>query len=321
MIRISLLFVAMLLFTVAGAQTIKITTADGNGADCYITNDSQSEPNNYPDTYHGGEEQLKMRNLEGTRLKLILLRFDVSEISDVKDAVVNYNVTWYKGVDTKVYIYGLVNEDLDNWSELETCYDNAPGFVPSTEGIPLGYYDITDDLMLVGSADYSKNDVPDSSGLGWYTSNPSDTMDTFINSDTNGLITLALIPDPGPDADWAWSSKEDSVIYAPRLTGMSGATNISIAKNMIPSTTRLLQNYPNPFNPVTNIEFTLTKSGYITLEIYNTLGQLVATLIDQQMSSGHYRVSFTADEYTSGVYFYKLTSDNFTEVKKMMYLK
>jgi hypothetical protein len=83
----------------------------------------------------------------------------------------------------------------------------------------------------------------------------------------------------------------------------------------------LNQNYPNPFNPVTNIKFTLEKAGYTTLEIYNTLGQLVTTLINEQMSSGQHQISFNAEKYTSGIYFYKLTSGNFTEMKKMMFLK
>ena len=319
MIKKSLVFAGILLilaFSVQ-AQEIKITTADGNGADCYIANDEQSAPNYHSDTFHGGEAQLKMRNLEGVRMKLILLRFDVSEISDVKDAVVNYNVTWFKGVDTKVYIYGLVNEDLDNWNELETCYDNAPGFVPSTEGIPIGYYDMTEDLELVGHCYYPKD------SLGWNQSTPSDTMDTFINNDTNGLITLVFMgpPNPPTDADWAWSSKEDSVIYAPRLTGYQGATAISMKEEVIPSTHKLSQNYPNPFNPKTTIEFNLEKPGYTKLEIYNLAGQLVSTLVDGQLDSGSHRMSFNAANLPTGIYLYKLTTDNFSEVKKMMLLK
>ncbi|MBN1780537.1 T9SS type A sorting domain-containing protein [bacterium] len=81
------------------------------------------------------------------------------------------------------------------------------------------------------------------------------------------------------------------------------------------------QNYPNPFNPVTNIEFTLAKPGHTTLDIYNIQGQLVASLVDGQMSSGLHRVNFNADQYESGVYFYKLRSGDFSEMKKMMLVK
>lgn len=320
MFKISLLFVAMLLFTVAGAQTFEVTTADGNGAETFLSNDEQGDWAS-PDSAHGDWDDVKVRNYPGTRMKLAYVRFDKSSVSgNVKDAVIGYYVRWFKGNSSRMDIYGLVNESLDDWDELTTCYNNAPGLVPTTEGIPVGYYDITEDVALVGSAHYSKADSPLGDGIGWYYTHSSDSMDNFINDDTNGLVTFLFVPDENIDADWSMWTKETSDTTAWTLSGEI-STAISQDENMIPSTPRLLQNYPNPFNPETTIEFNLEKPGYTTLEIYNTLGQPVATLIDGQMSSGHHQVRFAADEYTSAVYFYKLTSGGFTEVKKMMLLK
>lgn len=83
----------------------------------------------------------------------------------------------------------------------------------------------------------------------------------------------------------------------------------------------LNQNYPNPFNPETNIEFVLENPGHTILEIYNKNGQLVETLIDGQLGSGYHQISFNAEKYSSGVYFYLLKSNNFKKLKKMMLLK
>lgn len=83
----------------------------------------------------------------------------------------------------------------------------------------------------------------------------------------------------------------------------------------------LAQNYPNPFNPVTEINFSLANSGYVTIKIYNILGSEVATLVDGFMESGKHNVKFDAQDFTSGVYFYTIKADNFTSTRKMMLMK
>jgi hypothetical protein len=83
----------------------------------------------------------------------------------------------------------------------------------------------------------------------------------------------------------------------------------------------LAQNYPNPFNPVTTISFSLAKPGHTTLTVYNVVGQVVATPVDNVMSVGHHNISFNAYNIPSGMYFYKIRSGEFTKVKKMMLMK
>jgi flagellar hook assembly protein FlgD len=89
----------------------------------------------------------------------------------------------------------------------------------------------------------------------------------------------------------------------------------------IPKNYELQQNYPNPFNPNTTISFNLPKATNINLSIYDINGQLVSKLIDGQVSSGFHKVNWNASNYSSGVYFYKLTTNGFSDTKKMMLVK
>jgi hypothetical protein len=89
----------------------------------------------------------------------------------------------------------------------------------------------------------------------------------------------------------------------------------------IPNAYQLSQNFPNPFNPVTKINYSLPKSGFVTLKIFDVLGRQVATLINENKNSGSYSVEFNGAKLSSGIYFYKLQVNDFTEVKRMMLVK
>jgi hypothetical protein len=95
----------------------------------------------------------------------------------------------------------------------------------------------------------------------------------------------------------------------------------SVWSVQLPFEYALDQNYPNPFNPVTTVQFSLEKPGKTVLEIYNVLGQKVATLVDGNLSAGAYRYQWNASGMASGMYFYRLRSDNFVATKKMVLVK
>ncbi len=88
-----------------------------------------------------------------------------------------------------------------------------------------------------------------------------------------------------------------------------------------PLTYRLEQNYPNPFNPATEISYQLSAFSQVTLKVYDVLGREVATLVNEQKQAGKYEVEFNAASLPSGVYYYRITAGNFTDVKKMLLLK
>jgi hypothetical protein len=108
-----------------------------------------------------------------------------------------------------------------------------------------------------------------------------------------------------------------------------GSVNISGNTSIIPEKYNLLQNYPNPFNPVSKIKFELPEKGIVNLKVYNTAGQLVSELLNEQvLSAGVYTADFDGGNLASGVYFYRLEILNensgvfeFTGSKKMILLK
>jgi hypothetical protein len=89
----------------------------------------------------------------------------------------------------------------------------------------------------------------------------------------------------------------------------------------VPTKYDLAQNYPNPFNPVTNLEFGISDLGFVSLKVYDILGKEVVTLVNEKLIPGTYRVEFEAGSLTSGVYFYRLTSGDFTNTKRMLFVK
>ncbi len=91
--------------------------------------------------------------------------------------------------------------------------------------------------------------------------------------------------------------------------------------HIIPLNFNLAQNYPNPFNPTTRISYTISKSSYTTLKVYDVLGNEIATLVNGQKPAGNYEVDFNASNISSGVYFYKLQSGGMVQTRKMVVLK
>jgi hypothetical protein len=133
---------------------------------------------------------------------------------------------------------------------------------------------------------------------------------TAINQTYNGILTI---------------SNSDSTITV-NLKGFSNnMIGILPISNNIPSKFLLYQNYPNPFNPVTKIKFDLPKQYRIgnntTLRIYDITGKEITELINEHLAPGTYEINFAAENLSSGIYFYKLSSGDFTEIKSAIFLK
>jgi probable HAF family extracellular repeat protein len=104
------------------------------------------------------------------------------------------------------------------------------------------------------------------------------------------------------------------------LLAISGITEVNELENF-PSGFVLNQNYPNPFNPFTTISFSIPNEEFVTLKVFNSLGEVVADIVSETKPSGSYSVSFDASILTSGVYFYKISAGNFVSAKKMILVK
>ena len=100
-----------------------------------------------------------------------------------------------------------------------------------------------------------------------------------------------------------------------------GLTGIEPVSNEIPSVFRLYENYPNPFNPVTKIKFDIAKNTIAKLYIYDILGRIVDAPVNGELNAGRYEISFDASKLSSGVYFYKLVTNDFTDTRKMLMIK
>ena len=94
-----------------------------------------------------------------------------------------------------------------------------------------------------------------------------------------------------------------------------------INSDLIPAQFELFQNYPNPFNPTTKIDFAVPHDGFVNLTVYNTMGEVIIVLVDDQKAAGRYNVDFNASDFPSGVYFYRLLAGDFKSIKKMILLK
>jgi hypothetical protein len=98
-------------------------------------------------------------------------------------------------------------------------------------------------------------------------------------------------------------------------------TNVSVHDGTLPQEVSLSQNYPNPFNPSTTIRYGLPQKSQVTLKVFNTLGQLVTTLVNGEQEAGYHEVRFDGSNLASGVYFYRLQAGDFVQTKRLLLLK
>ena len=89
----------------------------------------------------------------------------------------------------------------------------------------------------------------------------------------------------------------------------------------LPQTFELYQNYPNPFNPSTKIKYSIPELSFVTIKIYDILGNEIATLVGQEQPVGYYYVDFYLPSISSGIYFYQLRAGSYVQTKKMIMLK
>jgi len=110
-------------------------------------------------------------------------------------------------------------------------------------------------------------------------------------------------------------------IYRLKQIDNDGAFAYSDEVDVLPEKFELYQNYPNPFNPVTNIKFNLSHNSKIRIDVYNIIGQHVATIIDKEIEAGFYNIPFDGSSLSSGVYIYRIQAQEFSQAKKMLLVK
>lgn len=115
----------------------------------------------------------------------------------------------------------------------------------------------------------------------------------------------------------AWSVGNSGVI----ISNYSPSTGVENELSEIPDQIILEQNYPNPFNPSTKISFSLPARNFVSLKVYNVVGSEIATILNDNLDGGYHEVTFNASGLNSGVYFYTISTNKFTETRKMILMK
>ena len=96
---------------------------------------------------------------------------------------------------------------------------------------------------------------------------------------------------------------------------------LNVEDGNLPIDYGLSQNYPNPFNPITSIQYQLPEPAFVTIKVYDVLGNEIETLVNEERDAGSYKIDFNGLELTSGIYYYRIAADNFSQTKKMILLK
>lgn len=122
---------------------------------------------------------------------------------------------------------------------------------------------------------------------------------------------------------FGWGTEEIYTLVYANINGTEFGEKVTSVNNLSNRISKytLRQNYPNPFNPITTIRYQVPDISFVTLKVYDVIGNEIATLINEEKPAGSYEFTFSANGLSSGIYFYKLIAGSYVETKKMILLK
>ena len=215
----------------------------------------------------------------------------ISIIGDITDPLMNF-IVWGNTAPTGPQISGVGNVQ---YSDIEGGYDGRGNF--SIEpAFSDSLFHLKDSSACIGNG----SDSVTVNNITYYA--PS----TDIDGDKRPYTLADEYVDIGADESH----------YTRKIIN-----GITVGEITSPVAFKLSQNYPNPFNPTTNIEFSIPKAEFVTLKIYNILGQEVATLVSEKQNAGRYEYSWDATGHSSGIYYYKFESGKYSKTNKMILLR
>ena len=261
----------------------------------------------------------------------ILLNFGATGVTVTTGGISVATLRFYiiDPAGTSQFIFDNLQQTLtDDYVTISASYDNSNGDV--TLPVELNNF----------SADYSTSGV----NINWVTESEFNNLGFNLyrsqDEDKDYLkINAELVQGAGHSTSQNTYSYTDSRIeqkgtYYYKLeqididgqTSMFGPISVFVDRAIIPETFSLQQNFPNPFNPNTMIRFGLPEPGNVKVIIYNTRGEQIRELVNRSYEAGTFELSWDAiDDYgrriSSGVYFYKLETESFTDIKKMVYTR
>ena len=253
-----------------------------------------------------------------------------------------------------IMCFASINNYILAGSEYGGIYNSNNGgisWLKDTTGIPResGHFATIKNLLVKDTSVFATSDVgiliSNDNGITWETRNVG-LLDSNITAlTTNGIALFAGTKSDGiyisMNNGATWNSVNEglidkgiyslavsnSYIYAGTLSGVwrrpisEMITGIESKQNILPLHFYLSQNYPNPFNPTTTIKYSIPKTSYVTVKVYDIIGREIRTLVNNQKSTGNHEIVFNASELSSGIYFYKMQAGNFIKTKKLILLK
>ena len=295
--------------------TPQITVQDGDMLDFWMIY--------YYDSYMDYVEVLISTTVQNdvSAFDVVVAEIEFPTGSSTDWAQYTYNLTDFVSAGTEVYIAfrEIVADNYNDGSAISL--DNVLVGTPAERTAPV----VSTPQSSYGTRASDYTHIPNTRVI-----SPRDLLgyNVFLNGTQEGNTT---------DLFWEFTGLENGVEYSAGVSavydeGESDVVEIAffyegtIAGDVIVVSTQLNNNYPNPFNPVTNIAYSIVEAGNVTLEIYNLKGQLVKTLINDVKETGDYTVIWDGTDnfntpVSSGVYFYKMKSTNYTATKKMILMK
>lgn len=245
------------------------------------------------------------------------------------DNITNYPVTIKFTVNVVGAVSSVTGQPFTSITDVRLCGANAPlkwpdgGWPDADSAKTIKLYDNgTNGDLVAGDNIWSRDVVfPQYSplriqykyGANWGLPTNTGSNDNESSIGTDHFINLTSNLNSARVAN-QWSVMGDHDL-------LDIVTDVRDLNSGIPSAYELGQNYPNPFNPSTSIRFAIPEAGMVSMKIYNTLGQEVATIVDEFRNAGTHVVDFNASNLTSGIYFYTVNANNFTSTKKMLLVK
>jgi hypothetical protein len=160
----------------------------------------------------------------------------------------------------------------------------------------------------------------------WVQVSTDSLLQNLVLSDTTSTDTSKTVAQLQPQTTYTWRvegrSGYQAGAFSAASTFMTGSSSaVAPGSNAPPAAFALEQNYPNPFNPTTIIRYALPQARRVRIEVYNTLGQQVAQLVNGDQEAGYHEVQFDSSGLASGVYFYRLQAGTYVETRKLLLLK
>jgi hypothetical protein len=241
-----------------------------------------------------------------------------------------YNVEMFEGSSFPPTGWTIVNSDADlTWEAYSGANGPLIGGSKCTR-VNCYSYSTTGAIDYLKSKTYSGLDLTDSLKFNWahavYTGY-TERMQVQVSTNGGSSYPYTIFDKSGSDLATASATTSD---FVPASANEWGRFSIALSSFIVavnkigtevPTSYGLNQNYPNPFNPVTVISYSIPKTSKVSLKVYDLKGQLIETLFDGTQGVGNYITQFNGSKLASGVYFYRLVSDNFSETRKMVLTK